>query len=551
MASSNLDPQSTLTEELNLITTRAQTFTGANGAAIALGEQDVHEIVCRASSGSIAPPVGAHLRVDGSFTGICLQTGQALRCDDTETDNRVDPAVSRAVGIRSMVVVPIKEKETVTGVLGVFSGKANAFTDLHFAVLKTMASEINAAIQKAKKVPETSGAVTPAIGTPAPRPVVPAGPMTGKFTIPTRMTTPPPAVVKAPTPPPRIPTPPPTPIRTNTPPPTPVPTPTKLAAPPPPPPPPPKPAPVAKAPELRPVAPPPPPPPPRVPTPTAAAPAPALEKRDSGGYMIPPIKPAERKAEPEVSFGTFDRMAEKEKKPFPLMPVGIGVGVVALAVIGYFAFSGGSKPAANPTSSTTTATSATTTPSTPPATTSTATTTAASTPTAPTQPAPTKLAPPPSTKSETAKNTAPAPAVRTPNPTPVTRGTGTVNAGNENVEAPRISVGPTTTPTIPIGTINAPTAALRTSQATQAQLVSSVPPEYPSVARQFHAEGNVVVSATVGTDGHVKNAKAVSGNPMLRDAAVSAVRQWKYKPATLNGQPVESAVQVTLKFSAQ
>jgi protein TonB len=84
-----------------------------------------------------------------------------------------------------------------------------------------------------------------------------------------------------------------------------------------------------------------------------------------------------------------------------------------------------------------------------------------------------------------------------------------------------------------------------------AQLVSRVDPTYPPVARQFHAEGNVVVNATVGADGRVKEAKAVSGNPMLREAAASAVRQWRYKPAILNGQPVESSVQVTLKFSAQ
>ncbi len=265
--------------------------------------------------------------------------------------------------------------------------------------------------------------------------------------------------------------------------------------------------------------------------------------------MIPPIKPLDRKSEPEVSFGTFDRMAEKDKKPFPVMPVGIGAGVVVLLVIGYFAFSGGSKPAANPTPTTTaSAPAAAITPSTPPATTSStpATTTASTPPPSTPPPAATKSTPAPA-KPEVAKVS---PAVRTPNPTPITRGAGTVNVGNENIQAPTINVS-TTAPTIPMGTINAPTAALRTSQATPAQLVSSVPPEYPSVARQFHAEGNVIVSATVGTDGHVKNAKAVSGNPMLRDAAVNAVRQWKYKPATLNGQSVESSIQVTLKFTAQ
>ena len=555
MASSNLDPQSTLTEELNLITTRAQTFTGANGAAIALGESDVTEIVCRASSGAIAPPVGAHLRVEGSFTGICLQTGQALRCDDTESDNRVDPAVSRAVGIRSMVVVPVKDKETILGVLGVFSGKAHAFSDLHFAVLKTMASEITAAIQKAKRVAEGGTAPTPALGTPAPKF---AGPMTGKFTIPIpqkQAAAPASASTAVKTPPP-IPTPMPTPV------PTPV-----RTAPPPPPPPPPKLVPVTTPVKT---APPPPPPPPPLPpkehvTASAAAAAPAPAKRDSGGYMIPPIKPSDRPKEQEISFGTLDRVGEKGKKPFPIMPVGIAVGVVVVVVVGYFVFSGGSKSTPEPAATTTaskpapstpaptsptatgTSTSPTTTTSTPPAATTTAPTTTASAP----PPAKTTTAPPPPPPAPTKTQTAKAPPVKT-GPAPVTRGTGqTSNNSNENVAAPTISLAPTNTPTIPMGNVNVPTAALRTSQVAPAQLLSRVDPQYPSVARQFHAEGNVVVNATVGADGKVKTATAVSGNPLLRDSAVTAVRQWRYKPAMLNGQAVESTVQVTLKFSAQ
>jgi protein TonB len=94
----------------------------------------------------------------------------------------------------------------------------------------------------------------------------------------------------------------------------------------------------------------------------------------------------------------------------------------------------------------------------------------------------------------------------------------------------------------------APTA--KVSQSTGAQLLSQVAPRYPEMARTMHAEGNVQVEAVVGKDGAVKSVKVLSGHTLLRDAAASAVKQWKYKPATLNGEPVESTLTVTLHFQA-
>ena len=84
-------------DELAVIAQRAQAFTNASGAAIALSEGIEDEIVCRARSGSSAPDIGASLRVEGSFTGLCIQTGKELRCDDAETDTRVDTAAIRAL----------------------------------------------------------------------------------------------------------------------------------------------------------------------------------------------------------------------------------------------------------------------------------------------------------------------------------------------------------------------------------------------------------------------------------------------------------------------
>src|ERR1051326_8796004 len=136
------------TDELAVIAQRAQAFTNASGVAIALSEGNADEIICRARSGASAPDIGAALRVEGTFTGLCIQSGKELRCDDCETDTRVDTAAIRALNIRSMVVTPIKEESRVIGVLAVFAPTPHAFTITHVAVLKTMADQISALLQR-------------------------------------------------------------------------------------------------------------------------------------------------------------------------------------------------------------------------------------------------------------------------------------------------------------------------------------------------------------------------------------------------------------------
>jgi len=129
-------------DELGVLAQRAQALTNASGTAIALSEGNAAEIVCRASAGSGAPEVGTALQIEGTFAGLCIQSGKELRCDDAETDARVDKAVIRALGIRSMVAVPIKEEGRVVGVLAVFAPTAHAFRITHVVVLKTMADQI-------------------------------------------------------------------------------------------------------------------------------------------------------------------------------------------------------------------------------------------------------------------------------------------------------------------------------------------------------------------------------------------------------------------------
>ncbi len=82
----------------------------------------------------------------------------------------------------------------------------------------------------------------------------------------------------------------------------------------------------------------------------------------------------------------------------------------------------------------------------------------------------------------------------------------------------------------------------------EAKLVSSIPPVYPVMAKQSNVQGNVVVAASVDARGSVVDAKIVSGPMSLRQAALDAVRKWKYSPALIDGQPAASRVTVTLDF---
>jgi TonB family protein len=79
-------------------------------------------------------------------------------------------------------------------------------------------------------------------------------------------------------------------------------------------------------------------------------------------------------------------------------------------------------------------------------------------------------------------------------------------------------------------------------------LVSEVQPVYPLLARQEGIEGDVVLRVVVGTDGAVKKLSVISGHPLLIQAAIDAVRQWKYTPPLRNGKPVEVKTKITVAF---
>jgi TonB family protein len=85
-------------------------------------------------------------------------------------------------------------------------------------------------------------------------------------------------------------------------------------------------------------------------------------------------------------------------------------------------------------------------------------------------------------------------------------------------------------------------------QIKEPKLVSYRQPIYPTVAKQTHAQGDVVVDTSIDKSGNVVAMKVVSGPTVLRQAALDALRQWKYQPSTLDGQPVAIQMLVTIKF---
>lgn len=91
---------------------------------------------------------------------------------------------------------------------------------------------------------------------------------------------------------------------------------------------------------------------------------------------------------------------------------------------------------------------------------------------------------------------------------------------------------------------------VRVSQGvSQGLLIKKVQPPYPPLARQARIQGQVVLQAEISKDGSIQNLRLISGHPMLAPAAIEAVKQWKYKPYYLNGEPVEVETQITVIFS--
>jgi protein TonB len=92
---------------------------------------------------------------------------------------------------------------------------------------------------------------------------------------------------------------------------------------------------------------------------------------------------------------------------------------------------------------------------------------------------------------------------------------------------------------------------VRTSVMMEGHLAHRVSPDYPVLARQMRIEGPVLIKAIIRRQGTIEMAQIISGHPLLVQAALQAVRQWKYRPYILNGDPVEVETEITVNFVLQ
>jgi TonB family protein len=491
-------------DDLAVVAQRAQAFTNASGVAIALNEGNADEIVCRARSGSSAPDIGSALRVEGTFTGLCIQSGKELRCDDCETDTRVDMAAIRALGIRSMVVTPIREESRVIGVLAAFAPTPHAFTITHVAVLKTMADQISVLLQKERRAREEN-----------PQPEIPRH---GAPVIVAR-----PVIAPAPVMPPAV---------------------------------------------------------------VIKSAAPAFSKAEPIKSVplevVPLATPpkADKRADfaPRPNFGSYDSVAE-EKKPSGsrFMVVGV-VAVLIVAAAATFVFLKMQKPG-SPAKQVQEAVNDVqpAQPSTPaPAGNSQSAAPVANVPVSTAAPAVIVAANPVPSRSTTESDARksgsksasdkafnvqdkPAPAEKQAVvATLAGSGKSKISQRSQEPQAQEIA------PSFSISTGNAPPtlttlassvasstpaqAAIEKSQLEPLRLIKAAQLVYPAIAKAHNITGTVVVQFKVGKDGKVSNMQLISGPPIFREAAFEAASKCQFKPAKLNGQPVDQVTQMKFNF---
>lgn len=114
-------------------------------------------------------------------------------------------------------------------------------------------------------------------------------------------------------------------------------------------------------------------------------------------------------------------------------------------------------------------------------------------------------------------------------------------------DGPAISIFTGTHPVMPAAPPR-PAHTFRTSLMLAGSLMRRVEPVYPPLARNARIQGPVVLFATISTTGVIENLRVMSGHPLLVGAAIDAVRQWRYRPYILNGDPIEVETEITVNF---
>lgn len=603
------DYSSQFLSDLQGLLEKAGRFTGATSAAIAF--VDGNELVTKVSMGDCAPDPGSRSSISGSFTGLCVQQHDVQRCDDASKDERVDSGACQALGIASMVIVPISEKRNVLGVLAAFSAKPNAFSPTHVALLRTIADIVielrkryptdphpagfgatmdteavksapkvdsplvhsapdvaaSAAKAAAAKAPESKAPVSTVLPTFAASPTTKPEPATFTVEKPEQVTkqaaelhatmaaipvTPEPKKLEK-IEEPRIETPKKEEIRIVE---------------------------AQPAPEKRPLGP--------VLVKPEAKPKVEhtvelwkreplvmnnLDEADEYARVVsdepkketeilstaadigfaPVIKEEEAAAQPMFGYG-YNTVTTRHRRSIPVAK--IIVAVVALAAFAAAAtwFFQHHSPAAHPQAVHAAAPQVQ--------------------PVAPEpQAAPAQVAPEPAS---TAVPTGPTVAmvlrktdlklpggtkeVRIPDSDPVPDQTIILNGGTvpkrhaaiETEAPPKVAADGSSGVSNILNMVKPttqPEAAFRASSIRSPELIKQVAPQFPSFARQMHIQSDrVVLNGTVEKDGSVSNIKVVRGKQVFVGPAVAAVKEWKYKPAMLNGQPTQSTVEIVVNF---
>jgi putative methionine-R-sulfoxide reductase with GAF domain len=142
---------------ISAITERAQHLTGATGAAIALRAGD--EIVCRARTGRTSPDLGMRLQTDTGISAEAVRTGEVMLCHDAERNPRVDLASCRRLGVRSILVSPLRFYRRTLGVFEVLSSSPSAFDEKDVATMQLLSSMMVAAISRISSLHQARHAI--------------------------------------------------------------------------------------------------------------------------------------------------------------------------------------------------------------------------------------------------------------------------------------------------------------------------------------------------------------------------------------------------------
>jgi signal transduction histidine kinase/CheY-like chemotaxis protein len=141
-----------LDKVLNLAVSRARTLLQADGTIIEMVEGD--ELHYRAASGGAVQHLGLRLKIDTSFSGYCLREKRFLKCDDADTDPRVNADACRRVGVGSMIVTPLMNGDRVIGVFKAYSASKNAFNESQMNTLQLVVGLIAEALYRAQAFSE-------------------------------------------------------------------------------------------------------------------------------------------------------------------------------------------------------------------------------------------------------------------------------------------------------------------------------------------------------------------------------------------------------------